>query len=43
MSNKINSHICFEVERLQKFSSNGQIWPARKLYAKRFNWKYTFL
>ena len=33
---KINSHICY----LRKFSSGGQIWPAKKPYTTRFNWAW---
>jgi len=34
MSDKINSHILFNVECLWRFLGNGQIWPAKKPYYK---------
>ena len=32
----IHTLILFNIECLQKFSSNGQIWPAKKPYITRF-------
>ena len=37
MSDKINVHILFNAECLQKFSSNSQIWPPKKQYITRNN------
>ena len=35
MSDEINSHISLMLT-LQKFSSKGKLWPAKKIYTTRF-------